>query len=243
MNPEELFRDQSAEWGIRLTDSRLEALMAYARLLSEYEKARVIGTRDFRGILLEHVLDSLSCFLVSSLASSESLVDVGSGAGLPGIPIKLLGERIRVTLMESVEKKALFLDHAVRELDLEGVSPIRARAEEHGRDKHARGMYGAAVTRAVASLPVVSEYCVPLVAVGGVVVAMKGRIQVEELEAGRRATGLLGGTITDVVRVPFILGLPEKERHLVVIEKEKETPELYPRPVGRPAKRPLGMGG
>lgn len=240
MNLKEVLRSQAAEWGLRLSDSQLKALLAYAHLLNEYDQARIIGTRGLRGIVLDHVLDSLSCFLVPELTGTEAIVDVGSGGGLPGIPLKLANGDARVTLIESVEKKARFLEYAVERLGLRDVEIVCERAEEHGRKSDARGAYGTAVIRAVASLAVAAEYCMPLVAVGGVVVAMKARVQTEELEAGKRAAALLGGRVVDVVRVPSISELPDKERRLVVIEKENETSEQYPRPVGKPAKRPLG---
>lgn len=240
MRPEELLRVQSAEWGIRLSGSQVERLLSYTHLLSEYDRVRIVGTRNFEELLLEHVLDSLSCFLFASLARSDTVVDVGSGGGLPGIPIKIAHEHAHVTLVESVEKKARFLEYAVKNLDLSGVKIIRERAEQYGREGRARSTYEVAVTRAVASLPVVAEYCVPLVAVGGMAVAMKARLEAEEIEAGRRAVGLLGGRIADVIRVSTIPGLPDKERHLIVIEKEDETAEQYPRSAGKPAKRPLG---
>lgn len=241
MNAFELVRLQAAAWGVWLDAERLARLEAFARFLSEYEEANVIGTRVLREVLLEHVLDSLSCFLFRPLEQTGSLVDVGSGGGLPGMPIKLAAPHLGVALVEATAKKARFLRGAVEAMALDGVEVVNERVEEAARSGRHRGAYDVATTRAVARLSVVAEYCVPLLRVGGHAVSMKGRLDGVEVEEGERAAEKLGAEVAEVIRVPRLPELGEKQRSLVILRKVGETPKEYPRSVGMPAKKPLGM--
>ena len=241
MDPLGLLGRQAAAWGLALDRERLLRLEGYARLLHGYEEANVIGTRDLPGIVLEHVLDSLGCFLFEPLGGARDLVDVGSGGGLPGIPIKIVEPALRSVLVEATAKKARFLRGAVEGLELEDVEVINARVEQIARTGAHRGAYDVATVRAVARLGVVAEYCVPLVRVGGHVVSMKGVLEDEELGEGERAAAELGARVSDLIRVPRLPELEEKERTLVILEKVGETPQKYPRNVGVPAKKPLGV--
>jgi 16S rRNA (guanine527-N7)-methyltransferase len=237
----ELLERQTSEWGLSLGPQRLALLEAFARMLSDYVEANVIGTRDLRGILLDHVLDSLSCFLFEPLGDVRRLVDVGSGGGLPGIPIKIAGPELEATLVESTAKKARFLRRVVETLSLEGVTVTNARVEEIARSEAYRGAYDIATARAVARLSVVAEYCVPLLEVGGYVISMKGRPDGGEISEGERAAEKLGARVAKLIRVSRLPELEEKERCLVILEKVEETPREYPRNVGVPAKKPLGV--
>jgi 16S rRNA (guanine527-N7)-methyltransferase len=241
MNELELVRLQAAAWGLRLDDERLARLERFARFLGAYEEANVIGTREVGKILLDHVLDSLSCFLFQPLAEAERLADVGSGGGLPGIPIKICAPHKEVTLIESTGKKARFLRRVVDEISLPGTEVLNARVEEVSRMAEHRGAYDVAPARAVARMSVLAEYCVPLVKVGGYVISMKGRLPDEELSEGERAAETLGARVSEVIRVPHLPEVGEKERRLVVLQKVTETPGKYPRNVGIPAKKPLGV--
>lgn len=241
MDELELVRMQAAAWGLRLDEERLARLEAFARLLAGYDEANVIGTREVGKILLDHVLDSLSCFLCRELARVGRLADVGAGGGLPGIPIKICVPEAGVTLIESTGKKARFLRRAVEALSLSGIEVVNDRVEEIARAEDHRGVYDLATGRAVARLSVLAEYCVPLVKVGGWVVAMKGRLPGEELSEGQKAAEELGAKVAEVVKVPHLPEVGEKERRLVVLQKVRETPGKYPRNVGLPAKKPLGM--
>jgi len=216
--------------------------MDYARLLQSYERSNVIGTKDLDSIVLRHVLDSLSCFLFEPLTDAGRLADVGSGGGLPGIPIAIAKPNIRTTLIESTGKKSRFLDHAAEVLGLDGVTVANARVEDIAHGQAHRGTYDVATTRAVAHLSVVAEYCLPLLRVGGYAVCMKAGLGDAELSEGEGAAGLVGGRISERIRVPFIPEAGERERRLVVIEKVRETHPRYPRKPGTPAKRPLGVG-
>jgi 16S rRNA (guanine527-N7)-methyltransferase len=241
MDALELLRLQAAAWGLSLHTDRLARLEEFARYLGDHEEANVIGTRELRGVILDHVLDSLSCFLFERLRVARSLVDVGSGGGLPGIPIKIAEPEFRTTLVESTAKKARFLQRAAEHLSLEGVEVENARVEEIARTGAHRGAYDIATARALARLPVVAEYCVPLLRVGGYAISMKGKPEDEEIAEGKRAAEKLGARVSDLIRVPRLPGIEKKERCLVIIEKVEETPGKYPRKVGVPAKRPLGV--
>jgi 16S rRNA (guanine527-N7)-methyltransferase len=232
---------QAGAWGLPLGQDRRGRLQEYARYLALYDRANVIGTRDLDRILLDHVLDSLSCFLHEPLLRARRLADVGSGGGLPGIPIKIMRPELAMTLVESTGKKARFLQHAVDGLSLEGVEVANTRVEELGRTREHRGAYDVVTCRAVAGLSVVAEYCVPLLETGGCALAMKGRLEPEELAEGDRAVAALGAKVAATMRVPTLPEVGEKERHLVILEKIRETPARYPRRPGKVAKRPLGV--
>jgi 16S rRNA (guanine527-N7)-methyltransferase len=241
MDTLELLRLQAAAWGLSLAPDQLARLERFARILRDYEEANVIGTRELSSIILDHILDSLSCFLCEPLGVAHRLADVGSGGGLPGVPIKIVEPELRTTLVESTAKKVHFLHGATENLALEGVEVMNARVEEIARLDEYRGTYDVATARALARLSVVAEYCVPLLRVGGCVISMKGRLEDEETAEGERAAELLGARVSDLIRVPRLPEIEKKERCLVIIEKLGETPEEYPRKVGVPAKKPLGM--
>src|SRR5918994_46484 len=223
---------QAAAWGLRLGHDRRGHLQEYARHLALYNRANVIGTRDMDRILLDHVLDSLSCFLHEPLFRARRLADVGSGGGLPGIPIKIMRPHLATTLVESNSKKIRFLQHAVDGLALKGVEVAHTRVEDLGRTRAHRGAYDVVTCRAVARLSVVAEYCVPLLNTGGFVIAMKGRLDSEELAEGRGALEALGAEMGEIARVPMLPEVGEKERNLVILEKTRETPARYPRRAG-----------
>jgi 16S rRNA (guanine527-N7)-methyltransferase len=240
VNALDLLEAQALAWGLRIDEGQRGALMKYAGLLATYDRANVIGTRDLDGILLSHVLDSLGCFLHEPLSRAGSLADVGSGGGLPGIPIAIMRPELSTVLVESTGKKATFLRHAVDCLGLGGVRVANARAEELGRASEHRGAYGAVTTRAVARLSVVAEYCVPMLEVGGSAIVMKSRIDPEELSEGTAAAGTLGAKVAGVVPVLMLPEVGHKERNLVIVEKIRATPRAYPRRPGTAVKKPLG---
>ena len=231
---------QLAAWGFTLGPERIELLLRYARMLADYEEANVVGERDLTALLLDHVLDSLSCLLVDGLWAARWVADVGSGGGLPGVPVKIARPELDLALVEATGKKAYFLRRAVSELSLNGAAVINARAEDAARAEEHRGRYDAVTARALAPLPVLVEYCVPLVRVGGHVVAMKGRLAEDEMGPGRRAAKLLGAKVSQIVRVPLLPEIGPKGRSLVVLEKVTRTPVEYPRRPGMAKKRPLG---
>lgn len=227
-------------WGLRLGDREREELRAFADLLVGYERSNVIGTKDWDRVILDHILDSLSCGLFGPMEEARRLADVGSGGGLPGIPIQITHPSTEVTLFESTGKKADFLRHALQEIGLSRARVMRGRVEDAGQCSAHRCGYDICTARAVARLSVVAEYCVPLIRVGGRVVAMKGRLDDEEMQEGEKAARQLGATVAETIIVPFLREVSEKERRLVVLEKVGPTPKRYPRKPGMPAKSPLG---
>ena len=183
---------QANAWGLALGGAERDLLLDYARSLAAYEQANVIGTRDLDRIVLHHVLDSLGCFLFKPLSSARRLADVGSGGGLPGIPIKIAKPDLRATLVESTGKKSRFLEHVTDVLDLDGVTVANARVEELAHSAAHRGNYDVATTRAVAHLSAVGEYCVPLLRDGAYAISMKARLHSLELSEGRKAVEMVG---------------------------------------------------
>lgn len=236
MTNDERLAATAAEWGLALDQQQLDQFASYADELRRWnERVNLTAITDEAGIVVRHFLDSLRCAL-SWGASPRSLVDVGAGAGFPGLPLKILCPELRITLVESVEKKAAFLRHIVAVLGLSEVAVVATRAEALGRDPAQREQYDLAVARAVAELRVLAEYCLPLCRVGGRFLAPKGAQIERETQAAAQAIRLLGGRLIAVEPVE----LPGVElRTLVVVEKVRPTPPQYPRAVGVPAKRPL----
>lgn len=234
---------QSAAWGFELPQGRASLLADYCRHLDSYRESNIIGAKTIGEIVEDHVLDSLSCLLFEPLKDAKDLADVGSGGGLPGLPLGIAVAGMRVSLIEATAKKVKFLNEAVGRLGASNIQTVNARAEDAGKSKAFRGRYDVATARAVASLDVLAEYCLPFVRVGGYAIAMKGRIEKEELDRGKVASRLLGAEIVEVIPVPRLPEYEQKTRHLVVFEKVAQTPAKYPRRVGLPAKNPLGETG
>lgn len=236
----ELIRRQLEAWGIRLDSGSFEALLKYAVQLRDYREANVVGTRDLSKLLLDHVLDSLSCLLCKPLWDARKLVDVGSGGGLPGIPLKISRPELALTLVEATGKKARFLSEVVEHLPLARTEVLNVRAETLGHEPKSRGESDVVTARAVAPLSTISEYCLPLIRKGGSLVAMKALLDKQEIEEGKRAAEVLGAKVTEFIEVDFLPELPAKKRLLVVVEKHSDTPDDYPRRIGLPKKSPLG---
>ncbi len=236
----EQLRVQCEDWGIGLDRAQLRLFGSYVDLLAGYELANVIGTRDRDQIILEHLVDSLGCLANKGIQWHGCLIDVGSGGGLPGIPLSVALPNIRVTLLEATEKKVRFLEYAKAKFKLENLEVLHARAEDAGRASRYRDAFDLAASRALAALPVVLEYCAPLVRTGGQVIAMKGRLQEEELSQGVAAAHELGAELSEIIAVDYHAQLTQKERQLVVFDKVSTTPATIPRRVGLARKRPLG---
>ena len=236
----EHLRLQSARWGLSLSPSHVSLLTEYATILASYELANVVGTSSREAIILEHLVDSLSCFLIEDLHRKNSLVDVGTGAGLPGIPLAIARSELHVALLEVTQKKTRFLRHVAQELGLRNLEVLPGRAEEIGRCSTYREAFDLATARALATLPVLLEYCAPFVRRGGVILAMKGRLPEEELSKGVTVSQQLGVALREVRSVNYPAPLPQKERRLVVFDKVDAIPERFPRRVGLAKKRPLG---
>ena len=225
-------------FGIRLTTRQVAALKAFENeLLAWNAKFNLTAIRDIEGIRTKHFLDSFSCTLAWKENPPKRLIDVGTGAGIPGIPLKILYPSMEVSLVESVGKKAAFCRHAIEKLKLEAIEVLPARAEEVGQMPALRESFDWAVARAVANLPVLAEYLLPLVQVGGRMLAQKGHSAPAEVHTAENAFRLLGGRMRQLL--PVTLPGVAEERFLVVVDKVAATPPQYPRKPGFPAKKPL----
>lgn len=235
---EKFTQDLHALVGIRLTGRQFSAFKTFEETLLEWnQKFNLTAIRDDEGIRTKHFLDSLSCMLAWRDHPPESLIDIGTGAGFPGIPLKIVMPSMRLTLVESVGKKLDFCKHVVDRLKLDNVTCIQARAEELGLSRDHREKYDWAVGRAVANLPVLAEYLLPLVRVGGGMLAQKGETGPAETHQADRAIHVLGGRVRQLI--PVLLPGVTEERFLVVVDKISATPPGYPRRVGLPAKKPI----
>ena len=224
--------------GKPLDEYQLAGLQRHANLLAEWnQKISLTSITDPDEIRIKHFLDSLSCELALSGRQITSMIDVGTGGGFPGLPLKLLYPQATLTLADSVAKKTAFLSLVVQELGLEEVKIFTGRAEELGQMPEHREQYDLALARAVAGLPVLVEYLLPLVRVGGVILAQKGNTALKELAEAETAITTLGGKALLPIELT-LPGLPEP-RYLLLIEKTAPTPSNYPRRVGIPTKRPL----
>jgi 16S rRNA (guanine527-N7)-methyltransferase len=237
-------REGAAALGLNLSPEQVEAFRVYSDQLVDWNsRFNLTSIRDEEGIQTRHFLDSLSCMLSQPVREvlergGARLIDVGSGAGFPGIPLKLIFPTLNLTLIEATGKKVAFLDHIVQRLGLQPVKAIHARAEELGHEPAHRQQYDLAVARAVAHLGAVLEYTLPFCAVGGWAVAYKGEAGPAEAQAARKAMATLGGELHSVLPVE-LPGLPQ-DRWLVVVQKVRPTPRAYPRRPGVPASKPLG---
>ncbi|HEY5668544.1 MAG TPA: 16S rRNA (guanine(527)-N(7))-methyltransferase RsmG [Anaerolineales bacterium] len=224
--------------GIRLSASQLAALTSYEAELVEWNSRFNLTAIDTpENIRIKHFLDSLTCLLVMKDRPMERIIDIGTGAGFPGLPIKIVYPSVALTLVDSVGKKVDFCRHIAQKLGLENVDIIQRRAEELGQLPEHREQYDWAVARAVAVLPVLVEYMLPLVRVEGGMIAMKGESAPVEAHSADNALRLLGGRLKHLV--PVTLPGVADERYLVVVDKVVATPLQYPRRVGIPAKKPL----
>jgi len=227
-----------------LNDRQIAAFrLYYEELIRWNRRFNLTAITGYEQVQIRHFLDSLSCLLAEEVRRTLSrpgarVIDVGSGAGFPGIPLKLACPAIRLTLLEATGKKITFLNHLIERLDLDQVEAVHARAEDLARDPAHREIYDLALARAVAALPVVAEYTLPFCRIGGWTVAQKGEAGAAEAWAAEKAISLLGGDLRRVVPVE-LPGLPE-DRSLVLLEKVGPTPDKYPRRAGMPSKRPLG---
>jgi 16S rRNA (guanine527-N7)-methyltransferase len=224
--------------GITLTPRQLTAFERYQQELLDWNtRFNLTAIREAEGIRVKHFLDSLSCLLVMRESPPGRIIDIGTGAGFPGIPLKILLPNASVTLVDSVGKKIEFCRHMIQVLGLEGISAIQGRAEELGQQREHRENYDWAVARAVSNMPTLVEYLVPLVKRGGAVIMQKGETAPAEAHGSEQAIRMVGGHLRQLHRVE-IPGVAE-ERYLVVVDKIAATPPKYPRRVGVPAKDPL----
>jgi len=235
---EKLAHDAQTLFNVHITGRQMIALMTYEKELLDWnQKFNLTAIRDSESIRTKHFLDSFSCVLAWKASPPNQLIDVGTGAGFPGLPLKILYPNLKLTLVESVGKKAMFCQHIVSVLGLEHVDVIQARAEDLGQYPQHREKYDWAVARAVANLKVLSEYLIPLIRLGGSMLAQKGESGPAEAQSAEEAMTLLGGKLKQLI--PVHLPSVAEDRYLVVVEKVAATPPKYPRKPGIPMKQPL----
>ena len=234
----EILKERSVSAGIALSSFQLQQFVKYYDYLVETNRVmNLTALTSPEDVAVKHFIDSLLCY-DEGLMKGKRLVDVGTGAGFPGIPLKIYDPSIKIVLLDSLAKRLSFLEALSGHLQLRDVWFNHMRAEDAGRDKNLRGCFDIVTSRAVARLSVLAEYCIPLVKKGGAVVALKGSRYQEEMEEAGKAVRLLGGKMKPVREVT-LPGLQDG-RAVIIIEKIRETPSAYPRKAGLPAKNPLG---
>ncbi|GMA15663.1 16S rRNA (guanine(527)-N(7))-methyltransferase RsmG [Deinococcus metallilatus] len=240
MTPEgrALLLEGAKELGLDLTAEQVDRFGQLLDLLNEGSaQLNLTALRDERDIVLKHFVDSLTCLRGGWLDGEQRVLDLGTGGGFPALPLAIVQPRLQIVPLDATRKKVEFVERTAQALGLENVHPLVGRAENLGRDPQQRERYDRVVTRAVAALPVLAELALPFLRVGGLLVAQKGPLTPEELEAGTRAAAEVGGQVR--AAEPFTLPLAGDARTLVIIEKTASTPERYPRREGVPNRKPL----
>ena len=239
MNKEEFykeFEEKISQLNLELSSKQLEEFYKYMKLLQEWnEKINLTAIIEDNEILLKHFIDSLT--IMPYIKENDKIIDVGTGAGFPGIPLKIFSENTDITLMDSLNKRIIFLNEVIKELSLDKIKAVHARAEEFAVNKIHRENYDVVVSRAVAGLNTLLEYMLPFVKVNGVCICMKGPNIQEEIKESKRALGILGGQIEKIDKIC----LPDSdiERNIIIVKKVKNTPKQYPRKAGKPSKEPI----
>jgi len=230
------FLDEVSKLSITLSDKQLEQFKIYYEMLVEKNKVmNLTGITEWEEVLEKHFLDSISLIRAINLNRELTVIDLGTGAGFPGIPLKIAFPNLKITLADSLNKRVLFLQEVINELKLEGIVAVHGRAEDLARDKKYRQQFDVSVSRAVANLSTLSEYCLPFVKVGGQFISYKSSECDEEVDSSKKAVFILGGKIKEVIK--FELGL--SGRAFIVIDKVNGTAKEYPRKAGTPSKNPL----
>lgn len=231
-------QQKAKELNICLSNLQIEQFQIYYEMLIEKNKVmNLTAITEYEDVINKHFLDSILLGAVMDLNKDYSVIDVGTGAGFPGIPLKIVYPQLQVTLLDSLNKRVTFLNEVIDALKLEGIKGIHARAEEAGRKPEYREAFDICVSRAVANLSTLSEYCLPLVKQSGYFISYKSAEIQEELQQSQKAVNILGGKIQNVKA----LSIPDTEvlRQFVIIEKTKHTPKAYPRKAGIASKNPL----
>lgn len=224
--------------GIQLSEQQIKQFLKYYELLIEWnEFMNLTAITDYDEVMKKHFVDSLTLIKVFDVSKSKSVIDVGTGAGFPGLALKIAFPNLKVTLLDSLNKRIKFLDEVINQLGLTNIETIHGRAEDFAKQGKLREKFDLCVSRAVANLSSLSEYCIPFVKIGGEFISYKSEKIVEELESAIKAITILGGKYEKTN--DFYLPQSDMYRNLVVIRKIKETPKKYPRKSGIPTKEPI----
>ena len=236
MEKEVFFEEMQKKLDIKLNVEQLEKFYKYMGLLIEWnEKMNLTAITEPNEIILKHFVDSLT--ILKEISNNSKVVDVGTGAGFPGIPLSIANESLKITLVDSLNKRLIFLQEVIEKLELKNVEIIHSRAEDFGQNKKYRENFDFATSRAVANLSTLSEYLIPLVKINGKCICMKASDVEEEINQAKNAINVLGGTIEKIEEFK----LPESDigRTIIIINKQKQTPNKYPRKAGTPSKEPI----
>lgn len=239
MNKEQFLIDECNKIGITLNDQQVQQFIRFYELLVEWNSfMNLTGITEYEEVVLKHFVDSLAIVKIKDLSiGTPKLIDMGTGAGFPGLPIKIAFPNVEVVLADSLNKRVKFLKEVINQLGLHGITAVHGRAETLGKSNQFREKFDYCVSRAVANMAVLAEYCIPFVKVNGYFIPYKsGEIQ-EELQAAKHALHLLGGKLEDCTC--FSLPDTDIKRSIIQVYKVKATPKQYPRTEGKPAKEPL----
>lgn len=237
MDPQAFFQAVQS-LSLPIDEHKMDQFETYYHTLVEWnEKMNLTAITDKEEVYLKHFYDSLTLATLETFDPKASLCDVGSGAGFPSLPLKIIYPQLKVSIVDSLNKRIRFLGHLIETLGLDQVDLYHSRAEDFGQDKNHRAIYDRVTARAVARMSVLTELCLPLVKKGGLFLAMKASGGAEEIAAAQKAIATLGGKYIE--DVSFDLPQQAGERHIYVIEKRKESPNKYPRQAGTPNKKPI----
>lgn len=234
----EIMKKATNDLGMDLSRGKYDKFIKYMRLVQEWnEKINLTAIIDDEEFVKKHFIDSIKVFKSNKLEKAKTIIDVGTGAGFPGLPIAIMDESKKVFLLDSLNKRVNFLNIVVSELDLKNVVTIHSRAEDGARQEDLREKFDVAVSRAVANMAVLSEFCLPYVKVGGSFIALKGPAIDEELKNSKNAIGTLGGKLDSIIEVE--IEDTDLKHNIVIINKIKECSKVYPRKAGIVSKKPL----
>ncbi|MCB2356631.1 16S rRNA (guanine(527)-N(7))-methyltransferase RsmG [Clostridium estertheticum] len=234
----DILNEASDNVGLKFDQDKYDQFMLYKDLIKEWnEKINLTAIKEDEAIVQKHFIDSMKVFKFDQLKNAKNVIDIGTGGGFPGIPMKIIKPEVNIVLLDSLNKRIIFLNEVINRLDLKNIKAIHGRAEDFAQEKQYREKFDVAVSRAVANLTVLSEYCIPYVKVGGYFVAMKGPAVEEEIKLSKNAIRMLGGQIEHIEKVQ-IEG-SDLNHNLVIIKKISQTHKKYPRKAGMVAKDPL----
>lgn len=234
----DLMEKSAQEVDMPFSKDKYDKFIKYMRLVQEWnEKINLTAITEDEDMIKKHFIDCIKAYKSNELKEASTIIDVGTGAGFPGIPIAIMDESKEVTLLDSLNKRINFLNLVIKELGLKNVTTIHSRAEDGAKQKNLRENFDIATSRAVANMAVLSEFCLPYVKVGGYFVALKGPAIDEELSCSKNAIGVLGGKLKDIVEIN--IEETDLKHNIVIVEKIKECPKQYPRKAGIVTKKPI----